>query len=500
MSQNLFAGRIEDIQLEDEIQSSYLDYAMSVIVGRALPDVRDGLKPVHKRILWAMLEAGYRPDRPHRKCAAVIGDVLEEVPPARRPIRLRRPRPDGAGLVAALPAGRRARQLRVRRRRSGRRVPVHRSAARAHGDGDAARHRGRDRRLRPELRRVRAAAGRPAQPLPEPAGERLRRDRGRHGHEHPAAQPRRDDRRGRALPREPRCDPGRADEVRQGTRLPDRRDDHGAPGHQGRLRDRARLDQGSRGHAGGRGRERPLEDRRDRAAVPGQQGAPRGEDRRAREARAAEGHRRPEGRVQPRGHAAGHRVQALGEPAGPAEPALQDDAAAGVVRRHHARARRRRAAHAEPGRDDRLLRRPPGGRGHAPHPVPAAQGRGARPHRPRPADRARPSRRGHRDHPRLAGRRGRAEAVDDQVQAVGDPGEPHPGHAAAAPDQARAHRAPGRAHEAARGHQVLQQPAEGPEAPPRRDQGGDPRDPQEARRRAPHARSWPTRATSTSRT
>ena len=54
---------------------------MSVIVGRALPDVRDGLKPVHKRILWAMLEAGYRPDRPHRKCAAVIGDVLKKYHP-----------------------------------------------------------------------------------------------------------------------------------------------------------------------------------------------------------------------------------------------------------------------------------------------------------------------------------------------------------------------------------------------------------------------------------
>src|SRR3989454_8920439 len=81
MSQNLFAGRIEDVQLEDEIQRSYLDYAMSVIVGRALPDVRDGLKPVHKRILWAMLEAGYRPDRPHRKCAAVIGDVLKKYHP-----------------------------------------------------------------------------------------------------------------------------------------------------------------------------------------------------------------------------------------------------------------------------------------------------------------------------------------------------------------------------------------------------------------------------------
>ncbi len=79
--EDLFVGNVEPIQLEDEIQRSYLDYAMSVIVGRALPDVRDGLKPVHKRILWAMLEAGYRPDRPHRKCAAVIGDVLKKYHP-----------------------------------------------------------------------------------------------------------------------------------------------------------------------------------------------------------------------------------------------------------------------------------------------------------------------------------------------------------------------------------------------------------------------------------
>jgi DNA gyrase subunit A len=79
--EGLFVGRVEPVELEDEIQRSYLDYSMSVIVGRALPDVRDGLKPVHKRILWAMLEAGYRPDRPHRKCAAVIGDVLKKYHP-----------------------------------------------------------------------------------------------------------------------------------------------------------------------------------------------------------------------------------------------------------------------------------------------------------------------------------------------------------------------------------------------------------------------------------
>ncbi|MEA2614120.1 MAG: gyrase subunit, partial [Chloroflexota bacterium] len=82
MSQEgLFAGNVEPVQLEEEIQRSFLDYAMSVIVSRALPDVRDGLKPVHRRILWSMTESGFRPDKPHRKSAAVIGDVLRKYHP-----------------------------------------------------------------------------------------------------------------------------------------------------------------------------------------------------------------------------------------------------------------------------------------------------------------------------------------------------------------------------------------------------------------------------------
>ncbi len=81
MAQDLFAGRIEDVQLEEEIQRSYLDYAMSVIVGRALPDVRDGLKPVHRRILWSMQESGLRPDRPHRKSVSAVGEVMKKYHP-----------------------------------------------------------------------------------------------------------------------------------------------------------------------------------------------------------------------------------------------------------------------------------------------------------------------------------------------------------------------------------------------------------------------------------
>ncbi|MGH3926567.1 MAG: DNA gyrase subunit A, partial [Pseudonocardiaceae bacterium] len=75
------AVRIDSIDIEEEIRSSFLDYAMSVIVSRALPDVRDGLKPVHRRILWSMLEAGLRPDRPTRKSATVVGDVIGKYHP-----------------------------------------------------------------------------------------------------------------------------------------------------------------------------------------------------------------------------------------------------------------------------------------------------------------------------------------------------------------------------------------------------------------------------------
>ena len=72
----LGAGRIEPRELEQEMRSSFLDYAMSVIVSRALPDVRDGLKPVHRRVLWGMHDAGMQPNRPYKKSAAIVGDVM----------------------------------------------------------------------------------------------------------------------------------------------------------------------------------------------------------------------------------------------------------------------------------------------------------------------------------------------------------------------------------------------------------------------------------------
>ena len=71
-----FAKEVLTVNLEDEMKQSYLDYAMSVIVGRALPDVRDGLKPVHRRVLYAMSELGNDWNKAYKKSARIVGDVI----------------------------------------------------------------------------------------------------------------------------------------------------------------------------------------------------------------------------------------------------------------------------------------------------------------------------------------------------------------------------------------------------------------------------------------
>ncbi len=107
-------GRIEPRELEQEMRSSYLDYAMSVIVGRALPDVRDGLKPVHRRVLHGMNEAGMQPNRPYKKCARIVGDVMGSYHPhgdqaiydtlvrLAQPFSMRYPLVDGQGNFGSL--------------------------------------------------------------------------------------------------------------------------------------------------------------------------------------------------------------------------------------------------------------------------------------------------------------------------------------------------------------------------------------------------------------
>ncbi|MDH7516192.1 MAG: DNA gyrase subunit A, partial [Bacteroidota bacterium] len=73
--------RIFPVSIEEELKSSYIDYSMSVIVSRALPDVRDGLKPVHRRILFGMNELGLGPNRPYKKSARIVGEVLGKYHP-----------------------------------------------------------------------------------------------------------------------------------------------------------------------------------------------------------------------------------------------------------------------------------------------------------------------------------------------------------------------------------------------------------------------------------
>ena len=137
------------------MERSFLEYSMSVIVSRALPDVRDGLKPVHRRILYSMFDQNLRPDRPHAKCAKVVGEVMGTFHPhgdtaiydalARmaQDFSLRHPLIDGHGNFGG-----------HRPRRGPRRHALHRVPAGAAGPGPARGHRRGDRRLRPQLRRL----------------------------------------------------------------------------------------------------------------------------------------------------------------------------------------------------------------------------------------------------------------------------------------------------------------------------------------------------------
>ena len=193
-----FAKEVISVNLEDEMQQSYLDYAMSVIVGRALPDVRDGLKPVHRRVLFAMRELSNDWNKPYKKSARVVGDVIGKYHPhgdtavydtivrMAQPFSLRYMLVDGQGNFGSVdgdaPAAMRYTEVRMAQDRP-----------RAAG-----RHRQGDRRLRPQLRRVGARAAGAADADPQPAGQRLVRHRGGHGDQHPAAQPERGHRR---LPR-----------------------------------------------------------------------------------------------------------------------------------------------------------------------------------------------------------------------------------------------------------------------------------------------------------
>ena len=234
------SGSIEPIEIQEEMERSFLEYSMSVIVARALPDVRDGLKPVHRRILYSMFDNGQRPDRPHSKCAKVVGEVMGTY----------HPHGDSA-IYEAL--ARMVQEFSLRHPL----IDGHGSFGGRGPDDGAAAMRYTECRLAPLALELMADIdeetvdmvanydGSAQEPVvlpgrfPNLARQRVAGHRRRHGDQHPAAQHGRGDRR-----RHPRAAPSRgharrAHGVRQGARLPDGRADPRPAGHPRRLPDRA---------------------------------------------------------------------------------------------------------------------------------------------------------------------------------------------------------------------------------------------------------------------
>src|SRR2546430_1780903 len=224
------AREILSVSLEDEMRQSYLDYAMSVIVRRALPDLRDGLKPVHRRVLHAMRELGNDWNKAYKKSARVVGDVIGKYHPhgdtavydtivrMAQPFSMRYLLVDGQGNFGSvdgdMPAAMRYTEVRMSRIAHELLADIDKETVDFTPNYDESEQEPsvlptrvpnlpvhqqvRDARRQhpgPPLPRVRAGALGAADARPEPAGERADRHRGRHGDQHPAAQPHRDRRR-----------------------------------------------------------------------------------------------------------------------------------------------------------------------------------------------------------------------------------------------------------------------------------------------------------------
>ena len=192
-----FAKETLPISLEEEMRRSYLDYAMSVIVGRALPDARDGLKPVHRRVLFAMHELNNDWNRPYKKSARIVGDVIGKYHPhgdtavydtivrMAQDFSLRHMLVDGQGNFGSVDgdnaAAMRYTEIRLAKIAHEMLADIDKDTVDFGPNYDGSRE---------------GAAG-AAGAAAEPAGQRLGRHRGGHGHQHPAAQP---ERGGRRLP------------------------------------------------------------------------------------------------------------------------------------------------------------------------------------------------------------------------------------------------------------------------------------------------------------
>ena len=362
---------IEPIDIQDEMERSFLDYAMSVIVSRALPDVRDGLKPVHRRLLYGMHDMGDRPDRPHLKCARVTGDVMGRYHPhgdlalydalvrMAQPFSLRHPLVDGHGNFGSLddgPAAARYTECRLSQ------IATHLLDGIDQDTVD----------FEDNYSGEYESPDRSAGPVPQPAGQRQPGHRRGHGHQHPARTT-----CGEVIDAtihlidHPEATP---DDLMQFVKGPDFPTGGYILGRQG-IMDAYRTGRGSikmrakaeivettqRRHA----------DRGHRAALPGQPAAVLTRIKELVDTRELEGIRdandaSAKGLDPDRDRAQARRQRQRG-----AQQPLQAHPAADQLRRQHGRPGRRRAPDPQPGPGPRGLRRPPG-RGHpAPVRVPA---------------------------------------------------------------------------------------------------------------------------------
>ncbi len=192
-----FESKVLPIDLGQELRNSFLDYAMSVIVSRAIPDVRDGLKPVHRRILYAMYEVGMTPDKPYKKSARVVGDVLAKYHPhgdaavydalvrMAQDFSTRYLLVDGHGNFGSIDGDAAAAMRYTESRMSHIAMELLRDINKETVD------------FRPELRRKRTGTAGASLPLPESARQRIERNCGWHGDQHTAPQPARSHRRRR---------------------------------------------------------------------------------------------------------------------------------------------------------------------------------------------------------------------------------------------------------------------------------------------------------------
>ena len=249
------------VNIEDEMKRSYMDYAMSVIIGRALPDVRDGLKPAHRRVLYAMRAMGLSSGRPYRKCAKIVGEVIGNFHPhgdapaydtlvrLAQDFNMRYLLVDGQGNFGSVdgdpPAAYRYTEARLEK--------LAEEMMGGSRQGNC--------RLRPQLRRDDRRTDGPADDVPEPARQRIDRHRRRDGDEHPAAQHGRGHRRRHRAHRKSRAVEGEPSQVgsQGGPRsgLSDRRVHRRPSRHLLGLHHRTRLD-----HRPRKGHDRGIEEGR----------------------------------------------------------------------------------------------------------------------------------------------------------------------------------------------------------------------------------------------